>query len=179
MSKGEDMRTEQTSEETPFEDPVCKMTVTSESPYHCRYGGKPYYFCSDNCLLRFKAHPEEFTEKQSPSGEENAESSVIYTCPMHPEIRQKGPGSCPKCGMALEPVIAEKEEDNSEYLDMRRRFIVSVLLALPLFALAMTADLARSWLPDALSMHAIQWTEFLLATPVVWWCGWPFAPCRR
>jgi len=97
-----------------------------------------------------------------------------YTCPMHPEVVQDGPGNCPKCGMALEPRTVAVEEENAELSDMSRRFRVSLALAVPVFALAMTADLAPGLLPEWLSMRAVQWTEFVLATPVVLWCGWPF-----
>jgi Cu+-exporting ATPase len=97
-----------------------------------------------------------------------------YTCPMHPEIVQDEPGLCPKCGMALEARSVTIEERNEELIDMSRRFRVSVLLALPVFVLAMVADLVPGWLPDTLSMKTVQWIEFVLATPVVLWCGWPF-----
>ncbi|MDY0124285.1 copper-translocating P-type ATPase [Sulfurimonas sp.] len=98
-----------------------------------------------------------------------------YTCPMHPEVVQNEPGSCPKCGMALEPVVAKvAEEKNEELIDMSRRFWISAALTLPLFILAMTADMMPSLLPDGLSMKAIQYIEFFLATPVVGWGGWPF-----
>lgn len=101
-------------------------------------------------------------------------SRVEYTCPMHPEVVQDHPGNCPKCGMALEPRTVAVEEENAELKDMARRFRVSAVLALPVFILAMVADLAPQWLPDALSMQAVQWIEFALATPVVLWGGWPF-----
>ena len=97
-----------------------------------------------------------------------------YTCPMHPEIVQDKPGSCPRCGMALEPRTIAIEEKNEELIDMTRRFRVSTILALPVFILAMIADLAPSLLPTGLSMQAVQWIEFVLATPVVIWGGWPF-----
>jgi len=97
-----------------------------------------------------------------------------YTCPMHPEIVRDTPGNCPKCGMALEPRTITIEEKNSELIDMTRRFRISTLLALPVFLLAMVADLAPHWLPAGLSMKTVQWTEFVLATPVVLWGGWPF-----
>jgi Cu+-exporting ATPase len=97
-----------------------------------------------------------------------------YTCPMHPEIVQDHPGNCPKCGMALEPRTIAIEEKNEELIDMTRRFWVSAVLSLPVFLLAMIADLAPALLPDALSMQAVQWIEFSLATPVVIWGGWPF-----
>ena len=97
-----------------------------------------------------------------------------YTCPMHPEIVRDRPGNCPKCGMALEPRDAGGAERNDELTDMTRRFWVSGALALPIFLLAMVADLAPKWLPRALSLAAVQWVEFILATPVVVWGGWPF-----
>jgi len=97
-----------------------------------------------------------------------------YVCPMHPEIVSDEPDSCPKCGMALEPRTVAVEEKNEELEDMSRRFKISVLLAAPVFLLAMTADLVPQWLPAGLSMQAVQWIEFALATPVVIWCGWPF-----
>jgi len=103
-----------------------------------------------------------------------ATCKIEYTCPMHPEIIQDEPGSCPKCGMALEPRTVTVEEDNEELNDMSRRFWVSTILGLPVFILAMVADLAPSLLPQDLSMHAVQWIEFTLATPVVIWGGWPF-----
>ncbi len=97
-----------------------------------------------------------------------------YTCPMHPEVVQDHPGTCPKCGMALEPRIVDVGEDDSELKDMSRRFVVSAVLAVPVFILAMIADLAPGWLPSSMSMRAVQWIEFFLATPVVLWGGWPF-----
>ncbi|MCR4332531.1 MAG: heavy metal translocating P-type ATPase, partial [Sulfuricaulis sp.] len=98
--------------------------------------------------------------------------AVEYTCPMHPEVVSNAPGSCPKCGMALEPRNAPSE-DTSELDDMTRRFWISTALALPVFVIAMVADLAPQLLPDGISMKLIQWIEFILATPVVLWSGWP------
>ncbi|NNJ94368.1 MAG: heavy metal translocating P-type ATPase, partial [Halobacteria archaeon] len=97
-----------------------------------------------------------------------------YTCPMHPEILQDTPGDCPKCGMALEPRTVAVEEKNTELIDMTRRFRISAVLALPVFVLAMVADLVPGWLPAALSMRMVQWIQCALATPVVLWGGWPF-----
>jgi Cu+-exporting ATPase len=97
-----------------------------------------------------------------------------YTCPMHPEIRQSQPGSCPKCGMALEPTTVTVEEKNDELIDMSRRFWISTALALPVFVLAMLADMLPAVLPGGLSMQTVQWIEFAFATPVVFWGGWPF-----
>lgn len=105
---------------------------------------------------------------------EVATTKTEYTCPMHPEVLQDHPGSCPKCGMALEPRTVSIEEKNEELIDMTRRFWVSSVLALPVFILAMIADLLPAWLPAGLSMHNVQWIEFGLATPVVLWGGWPF-----
>ncbi|MCG6937893.1 MAG: heavy metal translocating P-type ATPase [Gammaproteobacteria bacterium] len=102
------------------------------------------------------------------------QTRVEYTCPMHPEIVQQQPGSCPKCGMALEAKTVTTEAKNEELVDMSRRFWISAVLSLPVFMLAMTADLMPSLLPAGLSMSAIQWIEFALATPVVVWAGWPF-----
>ena len=103
-----------------------------------------------------------------------ASSRTQYICPMHPEVVQGGPGNCPICGMALEPRELLIEEDNPELADMSRRFWVSSVLALPVFVLAMVADLAPQWLPGWFDMRIVQWVEFLLATPVVLWGGWPF-----
>ncbi len=103
-----------------------------------------------------------------------AETKTEYTCPMHPEIVQDHPGNCPKCGMALEPKTVAVEEKNEELIDMTRRFWASTVLALPVFILAMIADLAPALIPDGLTMQKVQWIEFVLATPVVLWGGWPF-----
>lgn len=109
-----------------------------------------------------------------PMGVPVAATKTEYTCPMHPEIVQDEPGNCPKCGMALEPRTITVEEKNEELIDMSRRFWVSSLLALPVFILAMVADLAPALLPQGLSMQTVQWIEFAFATPVVLWGGWPF-----
>jgi len=109
-----------------------------------------------------------------PMGVPVVSSKTEYTCPMHPEIVQDHPGSCPKCGMALEPRTISIDEDSTELDDMTRRFKVSTLLSIPVFILAMVADLIPSWLPGGLSMSTVQWIEFSLATPVVLWGGWPF-----
>ena len=141
-------------------DPVCKMRVlpdTAAARYD--YNGKTYYFCATRCMERFKANPAAFL--QAPSTHEPSQASdVIYTCPMHPEIRQKGPGSCPKCGMALEPDVAQLDEGpNPELVDMTRRFWVAAAFSVPLLVLGM------------MEMQPI--FQFLLATPVVLWAGWP------
>ncbi len=109
-----------------------------------------------------------------PLTEPVAPTRTEYTCPMHPEIIQDSPGSCLKCGMALEPRTVDVEEGNEELDDMTRRFRLSTVLAIPVFLLAMVADLVPQWLPDGLGMRTVQWIEFTLATPVVLWGGWPF-----
>lgn len=109
-----------------------------------------------------------------PAGASLPSTRIEYTCPMHPEVVQDHPGSCPKCGMALESRSVAVEERNEELIDMGRRFWIGLALALPVFMLAMTADLAPSLLPRGLSMKMVQWAQFVLATPVMLWCGLPF-----
>ena len=155
-------------------DPVCDMVVTSASEYHLLYADSHYYFCSEHCLHKFNEHPERYLNKETIPPPDAGDESTTYTCPMHPEIQKQGSGSCPICGMALEPLTAKVGEKSEELIDMSRRFWISTVLALPLFVLAMIADMFPSWLPDGLSMKTIQWIEFALATPVVLWGGWPF-----
>src|SRR5216683_2246483 len=176
-----------------LKDPVCGMTVDPEKAAgKVEHGGKTYYFCSKGCAERFSREPEKFLATPSigsmhhdPAPTEHAamqhnapaalrtpdKKEVRYTCPMHPEIIRLGPGSCPICGMALEPmdVFAEVEAD-PEYDSMRRRFWVSAGLSLPVLLLSM--------LGESLGLHLrpsfLNGIEFLLATPVVLWGGWPF-----
>ncbi|MCX6555202.1 MAG: heavy metal translocating P-type ATPase [Candidatus Aminicenantes bacterium] len=168
------MNTRQQSENEQYKDPVCNMVVSSDSATHYRHAGKDYYFCCEHCLRKFKEHPEPYLEKKTSAASEMQGGPVTYTCPMHPDVRQEHPGNCPKCGMALEAVAVRQEEKNEELINMSRRFWISVALAAPVFILAMIADLAPVWLPSGLSLHMVQWIEFTLATPVVWWGGWPF-----
>src|SRR3989338_7184330 len=156
---------------TPNIDPVCGMTVKPESPHRCEYRGVEYHFCSAKCLGKFQASPETYLSSRA-TEPQVARSGAMYTCPMHPEIRQPAPGDCPICGMALEPRNAPSE-DNAELRDMTRRFWVSAVLALPVFVMAMVSDLAPQLLPDFVSMRVLIWLEFALATPVVLWGGWP------
>src|SRR6185369_16539629 len=126
-------------------DPVCGMTV---DPDHAagsfQYQGTTYYFCSTHCLHRFQRDPESFLHKTGAAPQpigitRTAKTSQQYTCPMHPEIVRDGPGSCPICGMALEPLTASlEEEENTELTDMTRRFWVAVALSIPVFALGMS-----------------------------------------
>jgi len=168
------MSAELNPEKGQLKDPVCNMVVSSDSEYYYHYADKHYHFCSEHCLHKFRKNPERYLDKEPQPLNESGDESNIYTCPMHPEIQQQGSGSCPKCGMALEPVMVKVVEKNEELIDMNRRFWISTVLAFPVFILAMIADMMPAWLPDGLSMQTIQWIEFVLATPVVLWCGWPF-----
>lgn len=193
-------------------DPVCGMTVDpADAAGSHEYKGTTYYFCSSSCVTKFKADPKKYLEPKtsvvSPAGPANVE----YTCPMDPEVRQVGPGSCPKCGMALEPVTiappASKtewtcpmhpeivraepgscpicgmaleprtvtmEDDNPELRSMTRRFWSSVALTSPILALMVSEMLPGKPLQSWLGPQAVLWVQFLLATPVVLWGGWPF-----
>ncbi len=163
-------------------DPVCGMKVTSDSEHRFTHEGEEYYFCSSGCLKKFSADPGKYLKPSTnDSKHENhdneqarTDSGVAYTCPMHPEIVQDHPGSCPKCGMALEPYSVDVEEDTSELDDMTRRFWVGVLLAIPVFVSAMGSELWPGVAAEIIQPRNRQWIELLLATPVVWWCGWPF-----
>ncbi len=150
-------------------DPVCGMTVKPESPHHYQYHDAEYRFCSAKCLTKFQASPESYLKK--PETTHDAKG-VIYTCPMHPEIVRTEPGSCPICGMALEPRNATAES-NVELNDMTRRFWVSIALALPVFLMATVEDLFPQARPVFISMSGLQWLEFALATPAVLWGGKP------
>jgi Cu+-exporting ATPase len=156
------------------QDPVCAMTVASDSEYSYHHAGKDYFFCSEHCLHKFKEKPEQYLGKKTSPPPESSPTAKTYTCPMHPEIQQQGPGNCPKCGMALEPLTVGGEEKSEELIDMSRRFWICSLLTLPVFILAMVADMMPMWLPSWLSLQRVQWIEFGLATPVVLWGGWPF-----
>src|SRR5215218_8932201 len=165
-------------------DPVCGMTV---DPDHAagsfEYHGKTYYFCSTHCVHRFRENPEAFLNKPAvqPVGitrqpkAPTAAPGRKYTCPMHPEIIRDAPGSCPICGMALEPLtVSLDEEENHELKDMTRRFWIAVALAIPVFALGMSDLIPGQPLQQLVPMSMLQWVQLILATPVVLWAGWPF-----
>lgn len=155
-------------------DPVCGMAVEASSAAATqKYRGVAWYFCSEHCHASFNANPVRYAPAIAAPPIKTTKSAV-YTCPMHPEVVKNHPGNCPKCGMALEPRSAAPDEEDPELLDMTHRFWVSTLLAVPVFVLAMIADLMPQWLPGQLSMREVQWIEFALATPVVLWGGWPF-----
>jgi Cu+-exporting ATPase len=153
-------------------DPVCGMSVDPATAEHRReHRGRTYWFCSAHCARRFEASPEDYLTGERPQAE-HAAGDVIYTCPMHPEIEQVGPGLCPICGMALEPkTITVEDGPSAEYLDMRRRFWVSAILALPLLVWVMADHMLG--LGHALSRPLAHWLQLALATPVVLWAGWP------
>jgi Cu+-exporting ATPase len=155
-------------------DPVCGMTVDPHAtPHRAQYEGKPYYFCSSGCQSKFMADPAKYAELQPAMKAEPVSEDTIYTCPMHPQIRQVGPGSCPICGMALEPVLATAETGTShELADMTRRFWIGLALSLPVVALEMGGHLTG--LSHYIGQQTSNWIQMLLATPVVLWAGWPF-----
>ncbi|MBY0225367.1 MAG: heavy metal translocating P-type ATPase [Hyphomicrobium sp.] len=152
-------------------DPVCGMTVDPHTAkYRAEHKGHTYYFCADRCRTKFIADPSAYLAERKP---EPVIEGAIYTCPMHPEIRQVGPGSCPICGMALEPEIVSSDTGpNPELADMTRRFWIGLALTLPVFALEMGGHLTG--LHQSLAQQTSNWIQLLLATPVVLWAGWPF-----
>jgi Cu+-exporting ATPase len=149
-------------------DPVCGMTVKPESPHASHYQGQHYRFCSAKCKFKFDAEPVHYL---APSPVPAPVVGTEYVCPMHPEVRQTGPGTCPKCGMALEPVLPllDDDEENAEYRDFHHRFWYSLPLTLIVVALAMLGHQL-----SALSPTQRTWLELLLSMPIVLWAGWPF-----
>ena len=150
-------------------DPVCGMEVDpAVTAHHAEHEGDAFHFCSAGCRARFVADPERYVGygQAAPAG-------TVYTCPMHPEVRQIGPGSCPICGMALEPATVTLDGGpNEELVDMTRRFWIGLVLTLPVFALEMGGHL--SGLMMLIGRQTSNWIQFALATPVVLWAGWPF-----
>ena len=160
------------SDDKPYTDPVCGMKAAANPEKSAVHDGQTYYFCSTGCVTKFNADPMRYLSperKDEPAGPLDS----IYTCPMHPEIQQVGPCSCPICGMALEPMHATMEEDTSELDDMTRRFWLSLILSLPLLLLSM-GELIGVDSVSLLGHSGSAWLQGLLATPVVLWFGWPF-----
>ncbi|MEO8313319.1 MAG: heavy metal translocating P-type ATPase [Pseudomonadota bacterium] len=183
-------------------DPVCGMTVKSDSKIRATYSGHEQVFCSEKCRTRFQLEPSRYVDDRGerrsvPDAEPLAKSpghehkhsdrpamvangrvatpGVVYTCPMHPEIRQTGPGSCPICGMSLEPLNAvEASGDNPELRDMTRRLWIATALTVPVVVLEMGAHLPVLNLHHYVGPLLSQWVQFVLATPVILWAGWPF-----
>lgn len=159
-----------------LKDPVCGMTVTAQSSHWLKHEGESVYFCSASCKTKFKSDPAKYqleSEKYSappPAEIAPAIAGTIYTCPMHPEVRQNYPGACPKCGMALEPETPSLDEgDSPELTDFRRRFFWTLPLTLTVFVLAMAGHRLQWFAMDTQS-----WIEFVLSAPIVMWAGWPF-----
>ena len=157
-------------------DPVCGMKVDpAKTPQRHSHEGRAYFFCSAGCRSKFIADPAKYLDREAAKQAPPMPAGTIYTCPMHPEIRQVGPGSCPICGMALEPLSATAETGPSdELINMRRRFWIGVALAVPLVILEMGAHVPDLDLHRYIFPQAAVWVQFLLATPVVLWAGWPF-----
>jgi Cu+-exporting ATPase len=156
-------------------DPVCGMKISpAAAAGTAEYGGKLYHFCSGSCRERFRANPSAFVGGPPPPAVAGSDAEAEYTCPMHPEIRQTGPGSCPICGMALERVTVTLEEHpNEELEDMTRRFWWSLALTAPILGF-MVAEFLPGDLLHRLPAGWRNWIELALATPVVSWGGWPF-----
>ncbi len=162
----------------PLIDPVCGMTVTADSPHVLQHEGQLVYFCNAACKAKFAANPAKYiVNAKLPSAEMNDEQlagidnvHVIYTCPMHPEVRQDHQGSCPKCGMALEPEMPTVDDgENPELTDFKRRFIWTLPLTIMVTFLAMVGHRLQ-WF----EMATQSWIEMLLTLPIVLWAGWPF-----
>lgn len=155
-------------------DPVCGMMVdTRQAKHTARFGGETHYFCREGCRAKFEADPRRYLEPKPATPAVSAPEGSTYTCPMHPEIRQTGPGACPICGMALEPeTVSAEPVDNAELKDMTRRFLIGLALTLPVFVLEMGGHLFG--LGHVLGAEVSNWAQLALATPVVLWAGWPF-----
>lgn len=154
-------------------DPVCGMEVTPESAAaRVEHAGHEHLFCSMGCADKFRAAPDKYLGGKAPKNE--GPKDAIYTCPMHPEVRQVGPGDCPKCGMALEPIDATAEQDDTELRDITRRFWIATVLTAPLLVYVMCNMLLGHPFDRWISPTASRWGELVLATPVVLWCAWPF-----
>ena len=172
-----------TSTPSRVKDPVCGMDVDpTTSEHHLVHDGTTYYFCSGQCRNKFDLAPDAYLSPATghPTGHGHGGNAATpppgteWTCPMHPEILRPGPGSCPICGMALEPVMVTADSGPSpELADMTRRFWVGVALSIPVVILGMGGDLVPA-IHDAISPRASAWVQLVLATPVVLWAGWPF-----
>ena len=163
-----------------LKDPVCGMKVTAQSVHHAEHQGRPYYFCSAKCLAKFSAQPGQYTDPAPPSTSSpssppaapvaDAAAAAVYTCPMHPEVRQDHPGNCPKCGMSLEPVLPElNDAENPELVDFKRRFWWTLPLTVIVTVLAMFGH-RLGWF----DMARQSWIELALTLPIVLWAGAPF-----
>ena len=166
-------RGHENQEEHSAKDPVCGMSVDPHTAEHrSEHAGKTWYFCSSGCQSKFEGDPDKYLGDKSEKTEPVA-PGTMYTCPMHPEIRQQGPGDCPICGMGLEPEEVSLDDGPSEELtDMTRRFWIGLALALPVFLLEMGGHFFK--IDQIVSPQISNWIQLVLATPVVVWCGAPF-----
>ncbi len=156
-------------------DPVCGMTIDADDAVgHVRHGGEVYHFCNPSCLERFQADPERFLQPARREPVIAADLDAEYICPMDPEVSQKGPGVCPKCGMALEPRIVTVGETNPELEEMTRRFAISLALTVPILAFMVLEFIIGQPLQHVWPSGWYTWFELALATPVVLWGAWPF-----
>jgi Cu+-exporting ATPase len=155
-------------------DPVCGMTVDpATTAHHAEHGGEAFHFCSAGCRTKFVADPASYLDKAAKPAPPSAPAGTIYTCPMHPQVRQVGPGVCPICGMALEPeTVTADSGPNPELADMTRRFWAAVALSAPVVVLEMGGHFFN--LHHYLGGQLSNWLQLVLATPVVLWAGWPF-----
>jgi P-type Cu+ transporter len=154
-------------------DPVCGMTVNpAVTPHHAQHNGADYYFCNAGCRAKFTAAPEKYLQPDASTA--MARPGATWTCPMHPEIMRDEPGACPICGMALEPLMPAAAEPNPQLANMTRRLWIAAALALPVFVLHMSGYWPGLDLHRFISPAVSIWIQFALATPVVWWAGWPF-----
>ncbi|MDP3545855.1 MAG: YHS domain-containing protein, partial [Phreatobacter sp.] len=153
-------------------DPVCGMTVDPlTTPHKATHQGVHHYFCSAGCVVKFQKDPLRYLDPSSAPPPEPVAEGTMFTCPMHLEIQQIGPGTCPICGMALEPMMVTADAGpNEELIDMTRRFWAGLVLTLPVLALEMGGHIF-GW--DPLPHGWSSWVQLLLATPVVLWAGWP------
>ena len=155
---------------TDLKDPVCGMTVTVKSDHKLTHEARTFYFCSAKCKGKFAANPSSYLASEPPAETSPAAAGTVYTCPMHPEIRQDHPGNCPKCGMTLEPLMPDlDDDDNPELRDFQRRFWWTLPLTGAVFVLAMFGH-RLEWF----DMGTQSWIELVLSVPIVLWAGWPF-----
>ena len=155
---------------TGLKDLVCGMTVTAQSDHMLTHEGRTFYFCSAKCQVKFAANPLQYLAPKPPAETSSAVAGAIYTCPMHPEIRQGHPGNCPKCGMTLEPLLPDLEDDdNPELRDFQRRFWWTLPLTVVVTVLAMFGHRLQ-WFESTTQT----WIELVLSIPIVMWAGWPF-----
>jgi len=160
---------------TEVKDPVCGMDVDpNDSAGSHEHGGQVYHFCSEGCLEAFKENPKEYLDEAAKARKAAAvPADAVHICPMHPEVKQVGPGSCPLCGMALEPLEVSLDDDapNPELVDFSKRLKASAIFTVPLFILAMGEMVPGNPFHDWLPGNSMNWTQFLLSIPVVVWAG--------